>query len=334
MVQPIKDIFLAWNSLDEVLELEGWKTIFITELGTCQLMAGRYFPDNVEAILVFFHSESIPSAETLPESNGFLIEKVDPFNDNKSWISLTRKQDGSVELFQTMVADIVSSVESKVLSGETHLLKTFLHRVRAWQEFMRKGTNALGPEAELGLVGELQFISDALKLGVSPYSVIDSWKGPLDNPQDFEIGTGAIEVKASLSTKGFVAKIGSLEQLDNSLRQPLYVTGLRFSQIDIGMTLPELVESVKSQINFDSDAIHMLEEKLMLAGFFKFHIDRYVRRFKKIESLIYLVDDEFPRIVLGTIPSEVIKVRYEIDLDKIILNKLDLPTVFNTMGVL
>ncbi|MEX3012361.1 PD-(D/E)XK motif protein [Acinetobacter baumannii] len=42
------------------------------------------------------------------------------------------------------------------------------------------------------------------------------------------MGSGAIETKSTLSNQGFVAKINSLEQLDDSEKSPLFLNGYRF----------------------------------------------------------------------------------------------------------
>ena len=104
-------------------------------------------------------------------------------------------------------------------SDEGKLLRVFIGRVGAWQEFMRKGSQALSPEAEIGLIGELTLLRSIIEAGVAPATAIESWVGPLDGIQDFEIGAGALEVKATLSTAAFPARIGSLEQLDEVLEQ-------------------------------------------------------------------------------------------------------------------
>lgn len=74
---------------------------------------------------------------------------------------------------------------------------------------------------------------------------LESWVGPLNAVRDFEIGTGAIEVKTTISAVGFPAKIGSLEQLDDSARQPLFLAGVRLRQGETGQNLSELVADIR-----------------------------------------------------------------------------------------
>jgi hypothetical protein len=126
---------------------------------------------------------------------------------------------------------------------------------------------------------------------------------PLDGVQDFEIGTGAVEVKSTLSSAGFPAKIGSLEQLDDSIRQPLFVAGARFSQRDSGISLPEVVAALRLAISADGEALRVFGDRLLAAGFQDHHADRYVRRFTLEATRILEVAEGFPRLIPGVVPE-------------------------------
>jgi len=109
-----------------------------------------------------------------------------------------------------IVCDVAGMLDAESSLDDTRLLRVFLGRVRAWQEFMRKGAQALSPEAEIGLIGELTLLALIIEAGVPSALALEAWVGPNDGIQDFEIGTGAIEVKATLSPVGLPALIGSL----------------------------------------------------------------------------------------------------------------------------
>lgn len=334
MARPIDEFVLAWKSLSGSMEEEGWRSIPVAPVGPCVLQAGRRFPGNEESLLTGFSSAKIPAAEKLPEGRGFSVERVDPHGDGKTWLALTRRESGSVELFSTMVCDVTGAMDAEAASGEERLLRVFLGRVRAWQEFMRKGAQALGPEAEIGLIGELTFLGAIVEAGVPAPLAVDAWVGPLDGIQDFEIGTGAVEVKATVSTAGFPAKIGSLEQLDDSVRQPLFVAGARLSQMESGQNLPEFVDAVRQAIKGDSEAERLFAERLLAAGYFDAHADRYPRRFVLASTKVIEVANGFPRITPGTAPAGIKWVIYEIDLDKAPGEILDPEGALKRLGAL
>jgi hypothetical protein len=316
MARPIDEFLMAWTALSGLTGDDGWRSIPVAAVGPCVLMAGRHLPGNEEAVLAGFASARLVPAEKLPEGRGFEVSRLDSLGDSRTWIALTRKSSGSPELFAAMVADVVRAMDAVSADGEERVLRTLLARVRAWQEFMRRGEQALSPEDEVGLAGELCFLGQLLSLGLPPLLAVSAWVGPLDGIQDFEFGSGAVEVKATLASRGFLAKIGSLEQLDDSVRQPLFVAAVRLSLRDSGTHLPGLSASVRGRLEQDVEAARMYDDRLLAAGFHPSHATRYSRQFHHEETRVFEVDGSFPRLVPGTVPDGVRRVQYEIDLDQ------------------
>lgn len=334
MARLNNEISLAWASLSGEATEPGWRTIQVTPAGNCTLSAGRRFPGNQEAILVGFASVSIPAAERLPEGQGFTVERVNLPGNALTWLALTRKENGGIELFLTMVCDVVGLLESESCSDAPRLFHVFLGRVRAWQEFMRKGAQALSPEAEIGLIGELTLLARIIESGVPAALALDAWVGPLDGIQDFEIGTGAIEVKATLSRVGFPARIGSLDQLDDSIRQPLFLAGVRLHQISNGKNLSGFISDLRQTITGNADAERIFSERLIAAGYFAAHTDRYPRHFEVDSTRLAEVTDGFPRLTPGYVPQGITKVMYEIDFDKVLSKNFSPAEALNKLGAL
>jgi len=316
MARLIDDIELAWRSLRDSADASGWRSISISTIGPCSLLAGLSFPDKNEALLASFSSSAIPAAEKLPDGQGFAVSRVEPNGDGMIWLALTRSSHGSLELFAAMVADVAHAMDAEPGADEKRLLRVFLGRIRAWQEFMRKGAQSLSPVSEIVLVGELTLLRAIIDAGLPLASAIESWVGPLNGIRDFEIGTGSLEVKATLSAVGFPAKIGSLEQLDDSVRQPLFLAGARLRQTDTGQSLPELVAEMRDVAAGEVEAVRLLSERLIAAGYFDAHAERYMRRFTLADTRVVEVRDVFPRLTAGNVPLGVTKATYEIDLDK------------------
>jgi Putative PD-(D/E)XK family member, (DUF4420) len=316
MARLIDDIELAWRSLRDSADASGWRSISIAKIGPSCLLAGLSFPEKNEALLASFSSSAIPAAEKLPEGQGFVVSRAEPNGDGLTWLALTRSAHGSLELFAAMVADVAHAMDTEQSADEKRLLRVFLGRIRAWQEFMRKGAQSLSPESEIGLVGELTVLRAIIDAGLPLASAIESWVGPLDGVRDFEIGTGSLEVKATLSSAGFPAKIGSLEQLDDSVRQPLFLAGARLRQTETGQSLAELVAEMRDVAAGEPEAVRLLSERLIAAGYFDAHAERYVRRFALADTRVVEVTEGFPRLTPGSVPLGVTGATYEIDLDK------------------
>ncbi|MDN0075488.1 PD-(D/E)XK motif protein [Crenobacter sp. SG2303] len=334
MARPIDEFILAWGALSGDSREAGWRSIPVASAGPCVLMAGRRFPGNEEALLAGFRSAKVPAAEKLPEGRGFEVTRADPYGDGKTWISLTRKESGSVELFAEMVGDVAGAMDTAAAAGEEGVLRTLLIRVRAWQEFMRKGVQALSPEAELGLFGELTLLGTLMDAGVSSFTAVESWVGPLDGAQDFALGDGAVEAKATLSDRSFPAKIGCMEQLDDSVLRPIFLAGMRFALRESGTSLPELAADIAGRLSGLPDAATAFSARLLAAGYHASHADTYRRRFSLEKTRVLEVGEGFPRIVRGTVPDAITRVMYEIDLDRIPGGDSEVGGALKKLGVL
>lgn len=331
MALLIDDCDIAWNSISESSQNSGWRIIPIYKSELLNFAAGKFFPENNESFLISFPSLEISNANELPEGLGFSLEIVKPNGIGQSWLVITRKGFSDLNIFKSMVVDLSNYL--LLLNSKHNPLSQLLNRIRAWQEFMRKGAQPLSPEAEIGLYGELTLINLLLDNGLSTNLVITAWVGSLDHLQDFEIGTGAIEVKTTLSKQNFVAKIGSLEQLDDSLRKPLFLAGLKINQTEIDFTLPDLINNLKNRITADPEASRIFHEKLLSAGYLESHSNKYQRKFKLQNLFFAEVDDNFPKIIHGMISGEIKRVMYEIDIARFEKNGSDLASTLNKLGV-
>ncbi|WP_312602648.1 PD-(D/E)XK motif protein [Pseudomonas luteola] len=334
MARQTNDFVAAWEALSGSDAAGGWRGIPVTPAGSCELLAARRFPGNEEALLACFPSARLASAERLPEGKGFEIVRADPKGDGKTWIALSRKESGNPELFAEMVSDVAGAMDAEAHNGEEQVLKSMLRRVRMWQNFMSRGTQPLGPEAELGLAGELTFIACLLQAGVSAETILEGWVGPEDAPKDFVLGHGAIEIKTTLSTAGFPVKIGSLEQLDDATISPLFLGAVRFSLGSDGSTLPEIILDIERQLVGIPAAAALMKEKLLAAGYVDSHAPAYLRTFEFKEARVYAVTEGFPRLTTGQVPDGVFRATYEINLDHAKDYLSNLPSALQNLGVL
>lgn len=333
MARLSDEFLMAWSSLSGDGSNLGWQTISVTPTGPLKLCAGRRAPDNAEAVLVGFPATRLTAADKMPEGQGFAVERANPEDKGMLWLALTRKAAGNAELFTDMACNVTGALDDAVATGAdvAKLLRVFFGRVGAWQEFMRKGSQVLSPEAEIGLVGELAALLEVIEAGVSATAAIEGWLGPLDGVQDFELGTGALEIKSTLSSAGFLARVGSLEQLDDAIRQPLFVVGKRMRQVESGLGLPDFVDAARLAAKGDLGAASALDDRLVAAGYFDAHADHYPRRFVLVNTLVIEVDDKFPRLTIGRVPFGITGAAYGIDLDKVVGRHVDMATALKKM---
>ena len=332
---PLGDeLELAWKHLGAGdPHQEGWQTISVTSDPSLHLLAGRHFPDNEQALLVGFPGLKVARKDMPTESEGFIVEGVTIPGSSATWLAVTRKAGSGLDLFQNMAADLAEVIREHSNSSAEKMFRVFVGRIRAWQEFMRKSKVAMSAEEELGLVGELSVLSKLIGLGLPSVVALRAWEGPLGGLQDFVLGPGAIEVKSSLSTAGFPARVASLDQLDDAVRQPLFVAAVRLRNDPAGATLPHHIQHVRSLVSHDPESTSLLLERLWFAGYNEEHASLYERGLSLLDVALIEVDATFPRLTPGTVPPGVRQAVYDIELDQIQAPRLALADALKRLGV-
>ena len=332
------ELLSAWRALGgSAGGTEGWSTIPLALTGPRRLRAGRHFPGNEEALLVGFTTVHVPPAAQLPQGQGFLVSQIDLGAEGGGvlWLALSRRTGGSLDMFTMMALDVIATLNAGSATAEDRLFQLFLARIRAWQDFMRRGTDTtLGPEAEIGLFGELIFLRGVMDAGLPSVVAIEGWVGPLNGIQDFVFGGGAVEVKTTIATAGFPATIGSLDQLDDSIRQPLFLAAVRIRLDPSGMSLPALIEDARTFLGEDPAARHVLNVKLIHAGYLDAVSEHYKRTFAHVSTKVLRVGDGFPRFTRASVPAQVIAVHYELEIDGIDAGPVDVRVALDQLGVM
>ena len=148
------------------------------------------------------------------------------------------------------------------------------------------------------------------------------------------MGTGALEVKATIASAGFPAVVGSLEQLDDALVNRLYLVAVRLSLQIPGCTLPEIIASVRDRVSDDDEGTRAdIDDRVLQAGFLTANADRYQRRFRHVETSVFPVGNGFPRLTRGTVDRAVRTARYELDLDLLGVPAMELGTALAELQV-
>lgn len=310
----------AWRALAGMDGGQGWRVIDVARGKNGVVQAGRCFPGREESLVIGTRGLRFGSDADLPRGQGFSVAYIDPVDSaaDWTWFALSRTSAGQPALFAMMAADLLVLFSQVGGNDGERIRVALLGRIRAWQDFMKRDHfGVLGPEAEVGLFGELVVLRDIIGSGMLAADAVSYWAGPEDGLQDYLIGTGALEVKSTVSPVGFVAEIGSLEQLDDSLRQPLYVASVRLSLSPDGQTLPEICAELEAVLVEETGEPLALKDKLISAGYVDSMAERYSRRFFLQHIGYRLVRPESPRLIRGNVPAAVQRVRYALDLEVI-----------------
>jgi hypothetical protein len=332
MAPPIEDLAVAWASLTRDGESgDGWRSIAISHEGATLVHAGRRFPDGAESILARFSTQTISPQTKWPEGSGFTVAPI-ALKDGFVWVALTRREAASLELFSAMASDVASELSRCPSDSDSKALAVLLGRVHAWQEFMRRGGHPLEPEAEIGLYGEISTLLMLFDEGVSRFAACEGWKGPIRGLRDFELGSGSLEVKSSISTTGFRARVSTLSQLDDTHRQPLFLIALRLQLSEKGRTLAETVRLAREAVGSDAETRRTLEDRLIASGYRDTHADQYIRKFVMAEVRALKVGSGFPRLIPSSVPYGILGASYEIDIDRVAVESVELSAALRDMG--
>ena len=324
----------SWRALAGNDDAGGYRLIDVLSHPQLRVRAGRLGAE--EAIVFAFGGGPRPVAEAPPTGQGFLLTIIDgPNAVGETWYSLCRRPNGDLDMFENVAIDVLNAVLEYKGIDSTLRVRTFLNRMRAWQDFMRKGQPViLSSEEEVGLFGELIALRALIDRGLTADAAVAAWMGPQDGIHDFVLGAGGIEVKTCSRHGRFVARIGELDQLDDSGVRPLYLMAVQLGQTDVGQSLPEKVQEVRDIIAGEVDAPLRFENCLLRLGYVDLHSTSYVRRFSALETRLYEVNDQFPRLYPGNVPSAVLRASYDLDIEAIPVEQVSLEHALSKLGVI
>lgn len=302
----------AWRSLRSNGTSEGWRTIAI---GKGRFRAGIRYPENEEVLLAGFSIQP-PGQSDLPQARGFSVSRVgdEAAGGALVWIGIARTPAASIEMFTIMAADLLDSDATIGDVSELSAYHSFISRIRSWQQFMERPRDRRLSEAEeIGLFGELMVVQRLIRSGRPSTEVLRIWKGPANGLRDFSLGTIDLEVKSTISPNGFPARIGSLEQLDDADDRTIYLLAQRFTLDASGLTLPELIEEVRADLEKGDEL--SFGRSLLMVGYESAFAQEYTRRFIEADVRAYKMDDTFPRLTRSAVPLAIKSVKYDLDLD-------------------
>ena len=157
-----------------------------------------------------------------------------------------------------------------------------------------EGASALSSDQEVGLFGELTVI-ECLASTLSGAQAVAAWRGPNGDEHDFDLGSGDLEVKCTLSEKR-IHWIGSLSQLEPTPGRTLWLLSM---QMTTGLvdapTIADLIAKLRSRlVGADLEAF---EKKLYRAGWRDKYRATTRRRFRlRSTPLLLPIDEAFPAL--------------------------------------
>lgn len=322
----------AWRALTQQVANEEWRLVNLCQIGDVAVEAGCQFPLELEALVLSFPGGRSAVLDSLPDCQGFDVVRLKSharFSKGVA-IAIVRRTAGSLDLFAIMVIDILRTLEHTKADIKRDPLTVFLDRVREWQAFMARSHKPLSADAQTGLFGELWLLRLLTQTALAS-SALECWQGPLHAAQDFHIRDGAIEVKSTVRSSGFPARINSVEQLDAE-RCPLVLAALRFKEAVDGISLEELVKELRRL--FEGAGLRRgFDAMLLIVGYLDEHAHLYGRKLVISDGKAFVVNDGFPRLTRAGLPTAVRSAAYVLDLQVVEATHVNLPALFNEFGL-
>lgn len=240
-----------------------------------------------------------------------ILKRNSTYNYGELFLILNSKEDW--QIFHSLCDDLIS-ITHKYDSDEA-MINAVEVRLKRWQQLLKQDRNQdMSLERQMGLFTELLCLKDIItpKIGIS--QAITSWVGADFDKQDFLLDNAIIEVKSYRTTKSPIINISSLQQL-HSDKEPIYLLTYSLMQSDNGTDVDFLVREINKLLeNEPEDVLNVFDNKLLEYGYIPEIVKTPFLKFIVDKSKAYYVSDDFPKISPEHVQSQILKVKYSIDL--------------------
>ncbi|GAA0403525.1 hypothetical protein GCM10009541_53370 [Micromonospora gifhornensis] len=210
--------------------------------------------------------------------------------------------------FDGVVTDVLEAV-----SDAPRPASAAVEAVLRWRRLFRSSLlRGMSRQAKIGLFAELVMLSAFVEADRG--FPVQAWRGPFNDPHDFEAITRCVEVKA-LGAAGDGIIVHGLEQLDTHDDRPLDLVLMRVLEDPDGCSVSDLVHRLRGVVASRSD----LRARLSAVGWSEQPDRPDLDMFVVDEVLRVAVDGETPRIVpaslaLGGLPDGIDNLSYRVEL--------------------
>lgn len=178
-----------------------------------------------------------------------------------------------------------------------------------WENWRQLLGNAVVNDMAYSVLGEMLVLERLFTAGLQA-----EWTGPLAGSIDIETPGAGYEVKSTLSRYESVVNVSGQFQLGTPDGRKLFLVHQRLEPSLSG----DSIDSVAARLIALGQHKHVLDSLLLRCGLAAGSAAR-VARFKLLDSQLYAIDDDFPRItpssfVGGVLPTAVVRFEYQVDL--------------------
>lgn len=313
---PIRENLInIWNTIDS--EDQGGKKVwreFPSENNTIRI--GKINPEGYLVVGFVFNENLKVSPTSFAKSKSFEIFLYRSEIDENPVLEVKLIEPSLKNGFTYFVSDLIESIENK--TNQQEILSILRYKIYDWFKlFSKLGNKRLSKENEIGLFGELTCLDEYFFQMKDKFNALNLWTGPFSSLHDFTATNFSIEVKSTTQDEQINIKISNTAQLDNNRVKKLYLAVQKLQLNNNGLTLPSLIDNLKTKINNMPDARRLFEECIEAYGYSDKFRDEYEDFFLKEYTSFYLVTEDFPKIINRDLSFGIHDVEYKIDINSI-----------------
>ncbi|MFB4294554.1 PD-(D/E)XK motif protein [Nonomuraea sp. ATR24] len=248
------------------------------------------------------------SVDAKPAVLGLVIRKLGFGGPATTYVDVSCVEFDLFPEFDEVVTDVLETV-----ADAPRPAATAVDAIARWRRLFRSSLlRGLPHHAKVGLFAELAVLTSLV--GADAGFSVDAWRGPLNEPHDFEAIGRCLEVKGMSATSDRILVHG-LEQLNTHNGRPLDLVLLRVVDDPNGRTIQDLVEQLLDAVASPTD----LRARLSAAGWSEQLVRSDLETFTIEEVLRVTIGPDSPRVVpssliTGKLPDGVKGLSYQIDL--------------------
>ncbi|WP_246770812.1 PD-(D/E)XK motif protein [Taklimakanibacter albus] len=248
------------------------------------------------------------------EFHGINVDLRDSDAPQQQRLVLTLDRTVDQDLFFGLCQTLINTLAPATTSVQA--LAMALAHIRRWRAFLAaRKSRHLSDEEVRGLWAELQYMRALYAGRLTTAETVDGWTGADMRQQDFIFDNIAVEVKSLHGRDRNSVRISSEDQLATVVDDLFLVTHRLTVAADTAgaVSLNALVELVEGELG-DADVLEQFSQKLADFGYLP--IAAYdTPEFVVADRQTYRVEGDFPRLVRAELPSGIVRVSYEIELE-------------------
>jgi len=288
-----------------------WRAIGLSKVAPVKLLAGIRNRDGRISILIETALQYAPKHRIRFQAEGISLIDERSAGEGLLRLAVTLERADLRDIFEVLVLDLLFVASSSPLPDLA--IQQTIRRLEAWQVCLHIRRRGLSREEQAGLLGELA-VMELVQTEIGLAAAIAAWCGPLSGIHDFQAAGVALEVKATIGLSHHI-RISRLDQLDSGGLHALVLLRARFQEAPEGLTLPELIGSVRRKVDAEfPSAAAEFGDKLMRTGYLDADAEIYgATRTVVHEVQGFRVGEGFPRLTGATVPPAVVDAAYSLD---------------------